>query len=504
VQIDSTRYKALREKKKLPYMTFEMELPAGSVVGINIRDLIFNKKIDVGRINFREANVKLARHHRDENETDSTNVPLWKLIHPDIKSIRIGLAVCDNLKMSYLNTHDGSDFRWQFNQCNASFSGILIDSAATYDSSRLLFAKDIALAVKDVKMKTEDGLYNIAASGATFSSAKKNLEVKNFSFKPSISDGAFIRHFGYQHEIYKLKMPVIRINDFLVNHWVNYNELRAGTIELLSPEIAVSLDRNAPPYPNSKKGQYPHQLLQRAPFVIDVRKLTASDGTVIYTEKNNKNQLTGRLVFPAVRGAITNITNSKSGIKRSSTCVADVRSGVLKTGSLHAIFNFNLADKAGAFSVNATIAKLDAGQLQPLAKAMTSTDLQSFDMHELRYTINGNQNAGTGNLKMQYNNMDILINKVEPDGSFDKKGLLSFLANRLVIYKENPSDGEERTAKNVPVQRDIHRSFFNLVWKTLYSAAGEIVIRPPALRKMEKRKERTRRRAAEDLASEKK
>lgn len=505
IQIDSARYDQLKAKKKLPVMTFELDLPAGNVNGVGIWGLIFNKKIDVNQIRFKEAQVKLARHYREPKDPDTTSVPLWKLIQPGIRSIRVGSAICKNLKVIYQNQDMSSDFRWQFDQCNAALSGILIDSSSAHDSSRLLFAKNIELSARNIKMKTPDGLYNLNASEVAYTSSGSAMDIKDFTFHPSMSDAAFIRHFGYQHEIYKLKMPVIKLKNFMLDQWVNYNYLSIGTIELLSPVIAVSMDRNARPNPNSKKGQYPNQLVQKAPFGINVRKLTAVDGTVTYTEKNNLNQLTGRLVFPAVRGAITNITNDREVLLRSATCVADVRSGVLNTGSLHAIFRFNMVDRAGAFSVNADIDKLNAEQLRPLAKAMTSTDLQSFNMHRLNYAIAGNQNSGTGKLRMKYDDMDILINQVEPDYSFDKKGLLSFLANRFVIYKENPMDDEEeRVAENIAVQRDALKSFFNFIWKTLYSSAGKIVLRPMAQRKMEKRNERKQRQAAREAASEKK
>ncbi|HEX5655197.1 MAG TPA: hypothetical protein VFX58_19125, partial [Chitinophagaceae bacterium] len=489
--LDSNRYRLRQEKKNLPAMTFELDLPGGSITGINIADLVFRKKIDVDRINFNEARVKLARHSRKTAAIDTAELPLWKLIQPGIQSIKVGRAACENLKLSYQNAEDQDNFRWQFDECDVAFMDLRVDSASANDSTRLLFAKDIALAAKNIKMKTADGLYNLAAQKIRYSSRHKDLEAAEFSFQPAISDAALIRHFGYQHEIYKLRMPRINVKNFLLHQWINNNQLQAREIELLSPEIAVSMDRNAPPNTRSKKGQYPHQLVQKAPFGIDVRKVKVRDGKLVYTEKNNKNQLTGRLVFSAMKGTINNITNLPGPLSRSNTCRVDVSSAVLSTGFMKALFRFNLADKAGAFSVNATINKLDADQLQPLAKAMTSTDLQSFNMHQLHYSLSGNQNAGIGELRMHYDNMDILINQVEPDGSLDKKGLLSFFANRFAIYKENPmSNGDERKAEKVAVQRVATRSFFNFIWKTLYTSAGEIVLRPAAQRKIERRKQR--------------
>jgi hypothetical protein len=493
IRVDSTRYNVLKKQKKLPIMTFDLLLPKGNVNGIGFSDLVFKKKVDIASIDCREAQVKLSRHYRSSIETDTAEAPLWKLIQPGLRSIRVGKVSGDNVKVIYQNADNSDNFRWQLDRCDAYLSDIMIDSLSSLDTSRLLFAKNVELKAKDVKLKTSDGLYNLGMENASYSSSDRNMNIRNFSFRPALNDAAFIRHFGYQHEIYRLSVPVINIKDFIISRWIGINQLKAGTIELVSPVINVSLDRNARPNPYSKKGQYPNQLVRNAPFGIDVRKVTAVDGTLTYTERNNKNQLTGKIVFPSIRGTITNITNDVQALKRSAMSIVNVRSGILETGILHAVFRFNLADAAGAFSVNATINKLNAKQLQPLAKAMTSTDVQSFNLHKLEYAINGNQNAGTGDLRMRYDDMDILINQVEPDGSFDKKGLMSFFANRMVIYKENPMEDEaERTANNIRVQRDPTRSFFSFVWKTLFTSAGEIVIRPAAQRKMEKRKQRER------------
>jgi hypothetical protein len=506
ITIDSTRYKIMADQKKLPPLTFNLHLGKGNVEGINIRQLIFSKRISIELLDLDEADITLARHFRTSEKIDTAGgEPLWKLIRPDIRSIHINAARCASVNVTYQNVDSARDFRWKFDKCNAIFDDIRVDSISAADNNRLLFSKDVALSARNIKMKTPGGLYNLQAGDVLYSSAARRMELKEFVFRPAISHREFKRHFGYQQQIYKLRMPVITMKNFLLPQWISYNKLIIDTIELASPEISVNMDRNAPPNPYSKKGQYPNQLIQRAPFTIAVKRLKAWDATVVYTETNDKNGLTGKVVFPAVRGYIDNITNDMIALSKSNICVADVHSGVMKTGNLHAVFRFNLEDKAGAFNVNATISNLDAPQLQPIFKAMTSTDLQSFNMRRLDYVISGNENVGRGTLKMKYDEMDILLNRVESDKSLNKRGFLSFLANRLVIYKENPmKDEEERTANNVVVARDATRSFFNLVWKTLYSSAGKIVLRPVVQRKMEKRRERQKERAKEEAGEKKK
>lgn len=501
ITIDTARYKKMEVEKRLPPLTFQLNLPGGSINGIGLRALIWKKKIDISSIRLKSADIHLARHFRTADTTVASDQPLWKLIQPDIRSINIASVRCDNLRVMYQNVDSATSFRWTFNKCNIMFSDIRVDSASANDNSRLLFAKNVGLIAEDIKMKTPDGLYYLFANQIAYTSSDRALLVKEFDFHPTMNQQQFNRHWGYEHEIYKVKVPAIELKNFQLPQWISYNRLRVDTVKLTSPSIAVHMDRNPRANPYSKKGKYPQQLLQKAPFSMVIKRLKATDASMVYTETNDKTRMTGKLQFSSLNGVIDNITNDTAALARSRECIANIRGKVMRSGAIHAIFRFNLADKAGAFGVNATITNLDAPQLQPLFKAMTSTDIQSFNMRRLDYNMSGNQNAARGNLKMQYSDMDILLNKIEDDKSFNKRGFLSFLANRLVIYKENPKDGDERVATNIPLQRDATRSFFNLIWKTLYISAADIVLRPAAQRKIEKRKERQLQKNAKAVTS---
>lgn len=489
IVVDSNRYHVLKETQKLPPMSCELVLRSGKINGIGVRSLLFSKKIDVREIVFDSADLKLARHFASSGQTVAQSEPLWKLIQPRIRSIDVGAIFCGDLRMQYRNVDSAEAFKWEFDKSNLLLTGIRVDSVSTMDSSRLLFAKDIVFNASNFMMTTTDGVYALKASAIDYSSGRRSLEVKEFDFMPTMSDKQFASHYGYQREIFKLKVPTLQLKNFLLSDWVVRNRLQPESVFLAGPSIHISMDRNAKPNTKSKKGCYPHQFLQRLPFVMNIPRLEATNAAVVYTETSNTTFRTGTVNF-SVNGTINNITNDPAAIKRVGECVARVQGRVMNTGTINALFRFDLDDPQGAFSVQSTIKQLDADQLRSVFTAMTAVEMQSFQMKRLDYTIHGNENQGTGTMAMQYDDMDILINQVEPGGKLDKKGLLSFFANRLLIYKENPAKGEERKASTVRVQRDMTRSFFNLIWKTMYASAGEIVLKPMAHRKIEKRKAR--------------
>ena len=62
------------------------------------------------------------------------------------------------------------------------------------------------------------------------------------------------------------------------------------------------------------------------------------------------------------------------------------------------------------------------------------------------------------------------------DGAAPKKqGLLSFLANNLLIEDANPSKGKPPRAANITFQRTPAASFFNLMWKSLFIGMRETI-----------------------------
>ena len=496
ITIDSTVYKRMSEAKKLPPLTLELFLPKGHINGLGLNSLIFSRKINIREIVFDSADVKLARHFKNsQDKVVDDSQPLWKLIQPRIRSIRIGNVYCADLKIKYRNIDSAAAFQWQFEKSNILFSDIRVDSIAAMDSNRLLFAGNVSFNIMNIKLKTTDGLYNVQAKEILYSSAARSMDIQQFDFLPAISDQQIIKHFGFQHEIYKLKVPVVKLKNFALSQWVTYNKLQADLVELASPVIAIHMDRNAKPNPYSKIGNYPHQQLQKLSFILNIKKLKATDASVTYTETNNVTNLTGKINFPALAGTINNITNDPIAIKRNSECIANIQGSMLRTGILNSVLVFKLDDRSGTFKAKISLTNLDAAQMQHLFKAMTAVEIQTFNMKRLDFIMDGNENKGNGALKMQYDNLDILLNKVEPDKSLNRKGFFSFLANRLVVYKENPMNGEEeKTANGIILQRDVSRSFFNLLWKTMFTAAGEIVLRPLAQRRIEKKQGRKERR----------
>jgi hypothetical protein len=61
------------------------------------------------------------------------------------------------------------------------------------------------------------------------------------------------------------------------------------------------------------------------------------------------------------------------------------------------------------------------------------------------------------------------------DGALKAKGLLSFIANALIVKDSNPSKNDPPRTARVNYERPAGASFFNLMWKSLFVGIRKIV-----------------------------
>ena len=480
IALDSARYAEREKLANLPALTFEINMVNGSIGGIGLLPLLFDKKITIESIISKNADITFSRHFRkSEKKIKTSNDPLWKLIQPDIKSISINKIILDNVSINYTNADSARAFKWKFEHCSTIIDNTNVDSASSMDKDRILFSKNVSIQFNDIKLQTSDGLYAIEAKKLWYSSAAKNVEFESFKFHPLAGQKAFYNKVGYDKDRFNLDFPKIRMINFLLPQLINSNILEVDTVDLTSPQISVYKDRTAPTDTRSKLGNYPHQQLQKIPLTLTIKQIHVSDGQVSYTEKNRKSGMEGKLTFQKLRGTIKNVTNDLAGIQKNSKCVIDLNGTLLQHSPLHAVFTFPLAEaESGNFEVNADISKLGAAQLNAVTVPLAQASIKSLDISELHYYVKGNERLGTGQLSMLYKNLELDLKKIdEDDGKMKNRKLLSFLVNKLVVYPENPANGTERKAVAIQTIRNPQKSFFNLIWKTLFNSFKEIAIR---------------------------
>ena len=147
----------------------------------------------------------------------------------------------------------------------------------------------------------------------------------------------------------------------------------------------------------------------------------------------------------------------------------------MKHTPVNAAFKFDLVNyKKGNFTVTASLGTINSEALNEITIPLALLKLNSLKVKALEALIEGDNYQGSGTVKLIYNDLKITALKAADD-TLKKRGLLSFVANTFIIKKDNPLNDQPVRVERAEYKRDTKKSFFNLVWKTIFTGAGKTV-----------------------------
>ena len=193
---------------------------------------------------------------------------------------------------------------------------------------------------------------------------------------------------------------------------------------------------------------------------------------VAYTEKADVSKQTGTVFFKNINGTIANITNIKDIISKNNLLLLDATASFMGISPVHSVWKLSLNSSNGAFDVSGTAGAFNAVSLNPLIEPLGMASIKNGTINKLTFSMAGTDLQSRGNATLLYRDLKIELLKKDSN-DVKKSGLKSLLANAL-MKNSNPTNGVTRT-EEINYERDKTKSFFNLLWKSIFSAAKKTV-----------------------------
>lgn len=478
IDVDSTRYEELRQKKALPAVTMQLSLQEGHIKGVGLISILFGRKISIEEILTRQANIRLSRHI-EERHLVQDHPPLWKAMQPVIKSISVHRIKLEGIKMLYKNADTSESVKLQFDRFDALVEGVRIDSAAATDTNRIGFARSVFLRVHDLKFRTPDSSYKMKAEWITYSSKNKTVEMDSFKLQPTLKKEDFYKYYGVQASLYYVAFAKVRLTNTHLDRFIHNNVVAADSLILEQPQLNVYIDKTQERQFKSKIGTFPHQQLLKASATIRIKNVVVKNGTVTHTEKSDQTKKEGTFTLNALSLFIKNVTNDSALIRQNSICTAEAEGRILGSSPIRAVFKFYLDSPRGRFDVAGSVRSITAPQLNALSVALAQTAIPSLTINTLDFRIKAEDFGAVADVHMQYEGLLIELRKTdEKTGQAVTRKLLTRAINHYLVYAANPgSDGIERTAQNVHYVRLTTQSFFGLIWRSVFTGMQKIMMR---------------------------
>ena len=477
LNIDSARLVLLDSLRRAPNDVFKVSLKDLVIDGIGPDDFLKKKNIDLNVIYITEPVVEIFHHKRAYNYSPPDSVTLYKKIGKEVGHFSINQLSVLNIDFKYHNVSNGNKLT-HFKNVSFDFRSILIDSSTQNDSTRFLYAKDAKITLSDYNITTPDSLYHFHVDSMILNAASRKLDLSNLSLKPVGDKEDFSKKLDYYKDRYDITIKKASIQ--YIEWWQLLSEdgLTARQIKLDDGKVEIFADRTLRDPHKNKVGNYPHQILMRLKLPVMINNIDVNNFKVTYTELNAKTGKKGTITFDDISGSFTNITNRKEVIDQNKYFSLNANAKLMNAGALHALFKFDLANaNTGNFSLDLEVGNMDGKELNTATKPLGLFEIKNADIKKILLHMKANDNKSNGTVTFFYNDLqvDVLKQDEEQHNKLKKRGLISFIANNFVIKQSNTSDDNNKDPKHVSYKRDPEKSFFNLIWKTLFTGLSMTV-----------------------------
>jgi len=352
---------------------------------------------------------------------------------------------------------------------------IQIDRTTLLNKSLVSKAKEIELSNEEISIKSGDNMYEYKFLGIKVNTRTKNISLKAWRVVPQLDEAAFAKKAKYQKDRYDINFRNINCRKVDIEKLMD-NEIVMDVISTSNNTVHVFHDMSYPIDSTAKEAKhftFPHQLLYTLDMPVKVNRFIANQTYIEYKEKNAKSKSSGRVRFSNTDMTVTNITNHKP--KAGEKTIVRFTANFLEKIPVSGAFTFYLDDwKKGKFMVDAVVNKsFDAIILNQLTQPMALAKIEKGVITSLKFNAMADTSISQGSLVLPYNNMKITLLK-KKEGEYRKKGVFSLLANVIVKNKNDAGTGM-RTGK-VSAERNRYKSFFNLVWKSLFSGLKDVLV----------------------------
>lgn len=293
-------------------------------------------------------------------------------------------------------------------------------------------------------------------------------------YKPLLTEAAFVNINKVQKDRYDLSFSNINLTGVHFKKLISDNVIEMEQASL-QPVLKIFNDRILPFDTTSKIGKYPHQSLLKFPFRMYVKKVVVNNGAVFYKERGRKSKKTGVVNFTSINAQIHNVTNIAERIKTNGILHLNVKARFLNSADIVTEWLLPLNKIDTAFTVTGNMGGMDGTILNSITEPLGMASVKKGKINNLVFDIKGNNYKSRGHTTFLYNDLALNVLKMNDNDELKKRGLLSLLANTL-IANNNPKNNNTYIGE-IDFTRDTQKSFFNLLWKSIFNGVKNTVMR---------------------------
>jgi len=477
---DTVKYKQMVENKTNPPLLLSLLVPELKIAGVKTPDAMVNKKISGRKLEISNATVIFyyAKSYPDTSQ-DAIKQEMYQQLLGDLKSIQADTVEVTHVSLSFINILS-SKTSIEASAISVHLNDVIIDSLHSNDSTRFFFSRKVTVTGDKAVIKNKPSTYFYRFDGFSFNNnngenGTGSLFIKSLQIEPQLSEAKFAAFSQVQKDRFKLDFSNVSLKKINLRRLM-LSDVLADSMIVQQCNVHIYRDRNYPGDHVIRVGQYPQQLLMKVPVLLSLKKLVVRSAFIEYKEKNPKSDFNGRVQFVNAHAVIDNITNDPEQIKKNNHCVVNFNARFLDLAKVHIRLNLLLNNPQGRFSFSGGLDEgFEASRLNKLIEPLGLARIEKGYVNDLEFNFTGHNYGSNGTVTLLYDDLKLnLLKKDSAENKLQKKKLASFVAN-MVVKNSNPLRRQPVRVETLEYKRDTNRSFFNLMWKSVYSGMKKTV-----------------------------
>ena len=465
---DTVYYRKQQNRDTLSPLLFRLNVDNFKVVNFNIWSAIHERKIDISAIRILSPAITVYRMQpstkarEDKPSAKLMSIPLPKgLISICIKEIEIL-----NGKLDFYDLSADTLIHQSVPSCSVMIRNILVDSA--HQGKRRLFnADDISIKISGISLKTKNGLNLISLSEIGLSTGSNSLYVNGFHLVPQYNRYDYTRKLGFQTDRMDVFAGQIKAQRLNLRELILEGKVQAGLLEIDSLVLDDYRDKRIPRRPGFKPPM-PQDGIRKLKTYLKIDTVMLHKGKATYSEQVDKEA--GTIFFDKMEAVFTGLTNDSVLLQAGLVSELKGTAWLMGKGKLDASFSFRFRDKRNSFTFSAHLGPVDLREINPMLTKLQPAEIRSGKIDEMVIPlVTANDDVATGKLLFYYSDLRIaMTTKKETTWNSIKKGVVNFVANDLVVNKENPAKSGKMKTGLIFFKRDKGKGIINFLWKSAF------------------------------------
>jgi len=470
-----TKIRALIKEGKTPCRLYLVNIKNIDVFFHDLIEIFWKKNLDIDLVNFHEPTFNIVLSGQTCPPETQTGRPQEFRKKPRILSINIQKLIVQSGKIHVLTpTLHQRPLAFSSSNINLDAGSIRWDNTLSENKSPLKILESVPffMTLNNAQWISPEGHYQVLSKRVFYSNREGIMEIENGEgrvIKDTIPNPFPDKSPAGIH----FKLKYIALNHFNWPALLLGESFEVDSVQIHTGELGI-IDIHHSPYSKIYR-PLPQEWLNKISMPIHIRTIHFKELNIHYEERNLETQKSGSLDFLHSNGEIQNIHNQTYPFASNDSVKIQWSSLFMGKGNLEMQISFHLGSPSKEFNVQAQIQNLPLVEVNSMTHPLAGIKVTGGVLNYLHFTMIGNQDYSYGNLRALYKNlrMRFLVQSKIKDPK--KIKTLSALANTFLILNDNPLAGEKERISTYTYDRDPSRSFFNYLWKSVFTGLKPIL-----------------------------